>query len=65
MNDDDNDFNFMYSQEELEQLYKYIDDLLADEYTAKSPPALEIKCECGADKCKTTHAMYCPKYKKV
>jgi hypothetical protein len=23
----------------------------------------EIKCECGAEKCKTTHSTWCPKHK--
>ena len=23
----------------------------------------EVKCECGADKCKTTHSTWCPKSK--
>lgn len=24
----------------------------------------EVKCECGADKVKTTHSTWCPKYEK-
>ncbi len=36
----------------------------------KTIPSAKLKtlskkvCECGADKCKTTHADYCPKYRK-
>jgi hypothetical protein len=24
----------------------------------------EVKCECGAEKCNTTHVYWCPKYEK-
>lgn len=34
-----------------------------DEVPALETGTIILACECGAEKCKTTHASWCPKYK--
>lgn len=46
-----------------------IDDLdeelyVGYEYTYVTKKQKEVKCECGAEKCKTTHARWCPLFEE-
>jgi hypothetical protein len=68
---DDNDSFAM--EEEVKKLLDEFDRLYGNatkpsdkkRESTVSIPKKTLKCECGAEKCNTTHSDWCPKYKKI